>query len=154
MLAENAENMAKVKELMASAGQVRLGGELKAGVFIDYETELGTQIEGNVLFKRPTMGDYLKMGAIKSEYLRNAGVVNIQLVDNTVKYMAHVMATLAVVVVKCPEWLMDLNSIQEADILYHVFGKYEEWEKSFRKPTKGPVHADGETPGGAETLGS
>ena len=136
------ENLAQVRELMTGADQIRLGGELKAGVTIDYVTDFGTEIKGNVVFKRPTMADYMKIGAAKSEYLRKAGVVDANLVDNTIKFMAHVMATLQIIVVKCPEWLMDLNTIQEADILYHVFDQYEVWEKSFRKLSAEPIPGD------------
>ena len=144
-MSDNTENMAMVKKLMAQADQIRLGGDLKAGVTIDFVTDFGTEIKGNVIFKRATMADYVKIGAIKSEYLREAGVVNINLVDNSVKFIAHVMATLSVVVVKSPEWLLDIGTVKEPDILYHVFGKYEVWEKSFRKPTTEQVPPSSET---------
>ena len=100
---ENAEAMAKVRELMAKADQVNLGGDLMAGVDIDFVTDFGTHVKGNVIFKRPTMLDYVKIGALKSEYLREGGAVNLQLVDNSIKYIAQVMSVLRVVVVKCTE---------------------------------------------------
>jgi len=150
----NKENMEKVSALMAKAAQVKLGGELKVGVYINYTSDFGTVYEGNVIFKRPTMNDYMKMGAIKSEYLRKAGVVELSLVDNLLKFMAHVMGTLSVVIVKCPEWLKNMEKIQESDVLYHVFGKYEEWEKSFRKLPAESIPADSEFTAGAENLDS
>jgi hypothetical protein len=130
---ENKENMEKVRELMQGAEKVRLGGELQEGVPIDYTSVYGNEYKGTVIFKRPTMKDYMKMGAVKSEYLRQAGVVNINLVDNTVKEMAQIMGTLSTVIVKCPEWLVDLGAIKEPDVLFHVYDQYDEWESSFRK---------------------
>lgn len=141
---ENKENMDKVREMIANAQaeEIRLGGKLQTGVPIDYTSAFGKRYTGTVIFKRPTMQDYMRMGALKSEYLRRAGVVDIKLVDATVKEMAQVMATLSTVVVKCPEWLVDLEKIEEADVLYHVYDKYDEWENSFRKPSEGEPTGD------------
>lgn len=150
-MADNKENLAKVEALMAKAEQVKLGGELKAGVYIDFTSDFGTVFQGNVIFKRPTMMDYVRMGGLKSEYLRKAGVTDPMLVDNTVKLISHVMATLNTVIIKCPEWLMNLETIEEPDILYEVFEKYEEWEKSFRKLPAEKLPADSEAPVG-ETI--
>lgn len=151
-MTKETENMVKVRELIAQAEQVKLGGELKAGVFIDYTSDFGTSFKGNVIFKRPTMMEYVRMGALKSEYLRKAGVVDLKLVDNLIKLMAHIMSTLNVVIIQSPEWLINLENIQEPDILYHVYEKYEEWEKSFRKLPTEQVPADSESPEGTGTL--
>lgn len=153
-MSTNEENQEKVRNLMAQAEQIKLGGELKAGVYIDYTSDFGTVFKGNVIFKRPTMLDYMTMGARKSEYLRKAGVVSPLLVDNTVKFIAHVMATLSVVIDKAPEWLLAIEGVQEADILYHVFDQYEVWEKSFRKPTEGQVPPNSGTSEREKTLDS
>ena len=139
---KNVQNMLKVKDLMEKSEKVRLGGELKTGVAIDYTTTEGNNYTGTVVFKRPTMQDYMKMGAIKSEYLRSSGVVDITLVDGTIKRMAQIMAVLSTIIVKCPEWLLDLNVIVEPDLLYHVHDKYEEWENSFRKPSDTETSGD------------
>ena len=133
---KNKQSMDKVKELMEKSEQVRLGGELKEGVAIDYTSMCGNEFKGTVVFKRPTMQDYMKMGAIKSEYLRTVGVVDLSLVDESIKRMAQVMAVLSTVILKCPEWLLNLTTIVEPDVLYHVYDKYEVWENSFRKPNK------------------
>jgi len=132
--AQNAENMEIVKKLMENAEQVRLGSEAQEGIRIDYMSLYGNKYEGTVVFKRPSMKDYMRMGALKSEYLRLNGVVNINLVDSSIKEMAQVMATLTVLLVKRPEWLMKLEEVEELDMLFHVFAKYEVWENSFRKP--------------------
>jgi len=151
-LTKETENKVKVRELIAQAEQIKLGGELKAGVFIDYTSDFGTIFQGNVIFKRPTMMEYVRIGALKSEYLRKAGVVDPKLVDNLIKLMAHIMSTLNVVIIQSPEWLINLENIQEPDILYHVYEKYEEWEKSFRKIPTEQVPTDSESPEGAGTL--
>lgn len=127
------EQAMKEAELREQAMKINMGGEAKEGVQIDFTTEDGNVYNGVVVFKRPTMIDYMKMGAEKSEILRRAGIVDVNLVDNSVKFMAHVMATLKTTIVKCPSWLLNLDDIVEPELLYHVYGKYEEFEDSFRK---------------------
>lgn len=137
--AGNEEELAKVRALMEKAQQVNLGENLQHGVPIDYESTFGNAYKGFIEFKRPSMQDYMKMGALKAQFLGANGMVNINLVDNTIKFMAQVMSTLKVVIVKAPHWLLsekgqiDVESIKEPDVLYHIFDKYEEWENSFRK---------------------
>lgn len=138
----NEENMRKIQEAMTMADQVKLGGNLKSAVAIDYTSETGNEYTGDVLFKRPTALDYIKMGAIKSEFLRTAGAVSLILVDESVKYMAQVMATLKVVVVKCPEWLLSIEKVADIDALYHVYEEYQKWDNSFRKPVQSPDSGD------------
>jgi hypothetical protein len=134
------ENLDKVRQAMSEANRVALGSDLNEGVPIDFNSADGNEYKGTVYFRRPDMKAYMKMGAVKSEYLRVAGVKDISLVDGTVKFMAHVMGTLAVVISRAPAWLLDskgkldLEGVKEPEVLYHLFGKYEEWEDSFRKP--------------------
>jgi hypothetical protein len=141
----NEENMAKVKALMEQAQQVNVGSELQNGVDIDFTSADGNVYRGKVVFKRPSVMDYMKMGALKSEIFRLAGVKDLNLVDPTVKFMAHVIATLKTVVVKRPEWMLDIDNMQEPEVLYHVYGKYEVWEDSFRKPDAGESEGDSST---------
>lgn len=143
----NEENMAKVRELMGHAKAVNLGGNLTEGVPIDYVSEFGTRFTGTVVFKRPTMQDYMKMGAYKAQFLGQGGAVNVNLIDNTIKFMAQVMSTLKVVIVRAPEWLIkdgriNVESVEEPDMLYHLFAKYEEWELTFRKPIQDELQGD------------
>lgn len=130
--AKNKENMEKVKGLIEQSEAVRLGKELEEGVYIDYTSAYGGSYKGNVVFKRPSMQDYMKMGALKSEYLRQAGVTDITLVDNSIKEMATAVATLTVIVVKRPEWLQSLMTIQDPDLIFHIYNQYETWEGAFR----------------------
>lgn len=145
---DNTENMEKVRALMNTAKEVNLGGELRNIVPIDYTSQFGTKFTGKIEFKRPTMQDYMKMGALKAQYLGAYGVVDMRIVDGTIKFMAQVMSTLKVVVVKAPAWLVgaggtiDVENVQEPDVLYHIYDLYEQWELSFRKSVQDDVQAD------------
>lgn len=143
----NEENMAKVRDLMNKAQTVNLGGNLTEGVAIDYTTDFGTHFTGTVVFKRPTMQDYMKMGAYKAQYLGQGGAVNMDLIDNTIKFMAQVMSTLKVVIVRAPEWLIkdgkiNVEGMNEPDVLYHLYMQYEKWEQGFRKSVRGELQGD------------
>jgi len=149
---DNKENMEVVKNLIEQADRTRLAGDIKEGVHIDYTSADNNQYTGLVVFKRPTMKDFMRMGAIKSEILRLSGVVDVKFVDDSIKQMALVMATLKVVVVKYPEWLAKLDDIEEPDLLFHVYDKYEEWLDSFRKPSEGELKRDSESSERKETV--
>lgn len=146
----NEQNLQKVQELRRQhelkeqADKVNLGNGFTSGVHIDYTSVFGTEVKGWVEFKRPSMLEYMQMGGLKSEILRQAGVRDINLVDNQIKFMAHVISTLKTVIVKSPEWLLNIDNVKEPDILYHVYGKYEEWEDSFRKPSESKSEGDSE----------
>lgn len=156
----NEDNINKVRQMMAAAeaNNTGLGNKLTSGAVIDFTSEEGNHYTGTIIFRRPGMKDLMRMGGIKSEFLRQAGVRDISLVDNTVKFMAHVMATLSVVIEKCPAWLLDskgnidLGSVHESDLLYHIFSEYEEWENSFRKPVQGTGAGDSGTAESTEAV--
>lgn len=136
------ENLAEVRAAMEAKevrDQIRAGGDATEGVPINYTSVFGNTYKGFVVFKRPDMLDMMKMGGKKSQLFSEAGVTNLELVDDTIRVMAHVIATLSVVLVKRPEWLLDLNAVKEPDVLYHIFAKYEEWENSFRKASASPT---------------
>jgi hypothetical protein len=142
----NEQNMDMVRNLMEQAQQVNLGGDAKHSVEIDYTTEMKKiHYTGTVVFKRPTMMDYLKIGGAKAELLRKAGVTDMEIIDTSIKALAHIMSTLKIVIVKAPEWLIDLGKLDEVDLLYYVYGKYEEWEYSFRKQDAEQSKTDSES---------
>lgn len=142
MAVQNKENLAMVQKLMEQSDEINLGTLKREQVPIDYTSTSGYVYKGLVEFKRPSVKDYMRMGAIKSEILREAGVINIELVDSTIKFMAHVLATLQVCMVKCPEWLLNLEAITDTDLLYEVYEKYEVWQDSFRKDIKQKSEGD------------
>lgn len=151
----NEANMEKVRSMMEQqVGQVNIGGALTHSVDIDYTSEFGNHYTGKVVFKKVNMKDIMRMGAIKSEILREAGVRDSRLVDNSVLFMATVLSTLQVVAVQRPAWLLKPENVEEADVLYHVYDKYEEWENSFRKPIPPEQTGAGEITNGTQRLDS
>ncbi|KAF6569100.1 hypothetical protein G9G53_22695 [Paenibacillus sp. EKM206P] len=127
------EQKAAAQAAIETAQKVRAGGELKEGELLDFTSSEGNHYTGVLVFKKLTMSDLMKSGAIKSEILREAGVKDVQLVDNDVLFMAHVISFLEVALYKRPECLLKLKEITEPDLLFHVYGKYQVWEASFRK---------------------
>jgi arabinogalactan endo-1,4-beta-galactosidase len=150
----NEENMDAVKAAMTAHQQVQLAGNLKEGVPIDFTSLEGNRYTGVIVFKKPDMFDFMKMGARKSEILRMAGVKDLYLVDEPIKYMAHVISTLEIVATKRPEWLLKPTEIKEPELLYHVFGKYSEWENTFRKDLPRVSTDDSEASEGAQAMGT
>lgn len=147
--AQQRENMEKIKESMRVAEQTRQGGNLTEGELFDFESLEGNKYKGYIVFKKPNMGDMMRMGAIKADFLKLAGVSDIKLVDEGILFMAHVMATLEVVAIKRPDWFMKLREIEEPELLYHVFGRYQTWENSFRKDLRTTTSGDSKDTEGA-----
>jgi hypothetical protein len=148
----NEAQMDEVRKAMALAGQVRQGGDLTKGVHIEFTSLEGNKYSGWVEFKKPTMSDFMRMGAIKSEVFRAAGVKDLNLVDESIKFMAHTMSTLEVVIAKRPEWLLNVQAVTEPEVLYHILGKYNEWEDAFRQDFRNTSAPDSEGAEGAETV--
>jgi hypothetical protein len=149
MSKDNSANMEKIQEAMKMHAQVAQGGELTHSVPVDFTSSEGRNYKGTVVFGKPTAMDVMKMGGLKSEFLRLGGAKDAQLVDQGIKFLAHVMATLSVVLQKRPEWLADVTKVSDLDLLYHVHDLYEEWESQFRKPVQRAVSDDTETTEGA-----
>lgn len=158
---DNTENMAVVRNMMeqtARANEVKLGADLEKGVPIDFVSAYGTQYKGTIVFRRPTSMDFIKMGALKSRILGSFGIVDLRLVDATVKHLAQCMAVIKTVTVQAPIWLLtddgkvDVETIKEFDLLYHIFEKYEDWDESFRTGHTAESQGDGETAGRTEDV--
>lgn len=155
----NEENMARIRALMEQSQQVNMGSANTKDVLIDFTTEFGTHYHGTVVFKRPNMQDYMRIGALKAQYIGQNGSVDLNLVDVQIKLIAHVMSTLKVVVAKAPAWMVvqgriSVEHFQEVDILYHLYAKYEEWENSFRTRVSEELPGDSPTAAGAEDVGT
>lgn len=148
----NEAQMAEVRKAMALAGQVQQGGDRKEGVYIDFTSLEGNPYKGWVEFKKPTMTDFMRMGAIKSEIFRAAGVKELKLVDDSILFMAHTMSTLEVVIAKRPEWLLKIQAVTEPEVLYHVLAKYNEWEEAFRQDFRDEPAPDSEGSEGAQAV--
>lgn len=147
----NEENLAQVRALMETSQQVQLGNQLNVGVPIDFKSPYeGKHYTGTIVFKRPSMMDYMKIGTLKAQYLNENGFVNINMVDQTIKYMSQAMATLKVLTVKAPAWLLngqgliDIETIQDPELVFYLFDLYEEWENTFRSPVQDAKGGDSE----------
>ncbi|WP_025684576.1 hypothetical protein [Paenibacillus maysiensis] len=146
------EQQKAVLEAVKTAERVRAGGELKEGELLDFNSSEGNHYTGVLVFKKLTVAEVMRAGAIKSEMLREAGVQDVQLVDTDVHFMAHVVSFLEVALAKRPECLLKLKEITEPDLLYHVYGKYQVWEASFRKDFRNTPEDNSKATAGEETL--
>lgn len=125
------ENLQKIRA-MAEAVQK---GTASAVVPVEYTSFDGTVYEGNVEFKRPNMRDYVTIGVQKGKYIQGqlgGAFVEPAYIDETVKFLAHMMATLDVVMVKRPVWLLDVEAVEDFGLLDHVYGRYQDWIGTFR----------------------
>ncbi len=130
------KNINEIRENIAA------GGKFNEAEVLDFESAEGNVYKGVLVFKKPTMADLMRIGGLKSEILRTAGVQDARLVDNDILFTAHMLATLEVVLVKRPEFLLNLNQVKESDLIFHVYGKYQVWEASFRKEFRDASETD------------
>lgn len=132
----NEEQMAQVREAMRMkelADEVNAGDKALDVVDIDFTSEeSGKHYTGKIVFKRPNVMQSLSLGGRKTQLLKEAGVVDKELADDGVLMMAQAISTLEVVVEKCPEWFLDITKVEEADLIFHVYGRYTLWDYSFR----------------------
>lgn len=143
--AKRAENLEKIRAL---GQQVRQGSELTHSLDIDFTSGDGTRYTGTVVVRRPNLKDYVNMGVLKAKYLQESigsDYVHPDYIDVTIKYLAHMLSTVAVVVEKCPEWFLHPEKLNDFDVLDHVYTRYQEWLNSFRTPSADPDQGDSET---------
>ncbi|MDQ0719810.1 hypothetical protein QF049_001071 [Paenibacillus sp. W4I10] len=146
------EQQAAAQTAIEAAQKVRAGGELKEGELLDFTSAEGNHYTGVLVFKKLTMADLMKSGAIKSEILREAGVQDVGLVDADILFMAHIISILDVALYKRPESLLKLKEITEPDLLFHVFGLHQMWEAQFRKGFRTASEDHSKTAAGAQTV--
>lgn len=139
------ENLEKIRKLST---QVRQGTGLQHDLEIDFVTSTGEVLTGTVVVHRPSMAEYLQMGVIKGRYISKyvgKEYVRPEYIDSTIQYLAHMLATMQVVVDQCPPWFMDLENLRDFDVLNHVYTQYEQWVNSFRTGSTEPTSGDSET---------
>ena len=146
------EQQAAAQAAIETAQKVRAGGELKEGELLDFTSTEGNHYTGVLVFKKLTMAELMKSGAIKSEILREAGVQDVRLVDTDILFMAHVISVLDVALHKRPECLLKLKEIKEPDLLFHVFGLHQMWEAKFRKDFRNTTENHSEAATGAQAV--
>lgn len=132
----NEAQMAEVRALMSTkemADTVNQGDKATEAVSVKYTSEMdGKTYEGKFIFKRPNVMEIMKMGGRKSQILKEAGIVDKELADKGVLMMAEAVATLEVVIVKMPEWFIDFQKLEDADLIFHIYGHYTAWSFAFR----------------------
>lgn len=146
------EQKKQAQQAAELALKARAGGELKEGEILDYESLEGNKYEGVLVFKKPTIGDTMRMGALKSEILRTAGIQDTRFVDDDIMLTAQALAELEVVLHKRPECLLNLKAIEEHDLLLHVYGIYRNWLGNFRKDFRKSLPGDSTVSDGTEAL--
>lgn len=133
------ENLKKIEEL---SKKVALGGKQTKELEIDYEGFDGNHYKGIIEVKRPTIGDYLKIGTEKAKFIQkqvgyddygNPLDVDPKFIDSDIKFLAHMLATFKVVVVKCPSWFLKPEELSDFSLLDHIYVRYQAWLNSFRR---------------------
>jgi len=127
--------MANNKETLNLGRQIQMGKGKTLTTQIDL-SNLGEGYEkfiGKFTFHYPTLMERMRIGVIKANFLGNtpAGTVDM-LTDN----IAHMTATLSVVVDNAPDWFK-LDFLEDYDVLESIYDKYFEWYSSFRNKSAG-----------------
>ncbi|WP_028590360.1 hypothetical protein [Paenibacillus massiliensis] len=146
------EQQAAAQAAIETAQKARAGGELKEGEILDFTSSEGNHYTGVLVFKKLNMADLMKVGAIKSEILREAGVQDVRLVDSDILFTAHVISVLEIALHKRPECLLKLKEITEPDLLFHVYGLQQMWEAKFRKDFRNALEDHSEATAGAQVV--
>ncbi len=131
---------------MDTETQIGLGANLTHEILVDYIDAYDDHFKGKIVIRRPNMQDYLKMGALKASYLKQAVgkdpttketiYADPNFIDHTIKMMAQFISTFKVLVVKCPKWFDEPEKLNDFGLLDHIYFEYEVWLNSFRKSSK------------------
>lgn len=102
------------------------GKERKHEVVIDL-SKYNPEYVGKFVFHHPTLFERMRVGVLKSQLLSGTeGQVDV-ITDN----IAHMAATLQIVVDDSPKWF-DINYIFDYEVLDEVYNEYFNWYNSFR----------------------
>lgn len=113
-----------------------LGAQIQAGNRRTHTAELDlTHIDesykGTFKYHHPSLIERMQIGVIKTQLLQGLeGVVDV-FTDN----IAHMTATLEIVLDEAPEWFR-LDAIYDYEVLDAVYEEYIGWYNSFRKRDK------------------
>jgi hypothetical protein len=145
-MAENTRE-ANLAKLRAMGQAVRAGSNFTTDLEIDYTSEFGEHYTGTVTVHKPNMGETLKIGVLRGQILKQSmgdDMVPLDLIPTEIQFFAMIVATLKVVVDKCPDWLLNPEEVMEADLLAHVYKKVQDWQNSFRKSSGAEPDGDSE----------
>ena len=138
MMDEREKTLEKIREL---GDKVTQGKDYTTTIDVDFTSVSGKNYKGRIVLRRPAMIDYMKMGAIKASLLKipvdydeNQRPIypDMDFIDESVKFLSHIISVFKVLTVKCPEWFLYPEKIEDFDVLNHVFERYEKWLGNFR----------------------
>lgn len=87
---------------------------------------------GTFKFHHPSLMEKVEIGTIKASLLKGLPQGSVDIVADNI---AHMTATLQVVLDSYPQWFeLDINKMYEYEILDEVYEEYAQWYDSFRKP--------------------
>lgn len=108
---------------------VNMGSARKHTIPVDF-SKLEDGFTGNVVVHYPSQLEKMRIGMLKSSLL---GGMEVDVQTNNI---AHVTATLDVVIDSKPDWL-DINDPRvEYEMLEHIYLQYHEWCDTFRRKSE------------------
>ena len=94
---------------------------------INMTDALGEPLSGSFTVHRPTMGEIMRLGVAEARDL--GGMIN---VDLETSMLAHIVATLEIVVDLSPTWWKP-REIRDVEVLQAVYGKYLDYLREFQR---------------------
>lgn len=120
-----------LKTLRSEAlAKINLGKKRIHSFLVDY-TDIDPEFTGKITVHYPSQIERMQIGVIRSTLLGG----NLD-VDTVTFNIAHITATLEVVLDGKPDWFDISNPYLEYEILLAVYDEYDKWVSSFRKPAK------------------
>jgi hypothetical protein len=129
--------------------EIRQGGSKTFNLEFVYIQEDGSTLSGNFVFKRPNVGEYIRIGVEKAKYLKKhiakyyqdsqeeeSFVIGVEDIDPTIRVLAEMMATLKIVSIEYPKWFKDPESLEDVSIIYRLYEEYNQLLINFRGENK------------------
>lgn len=136
--------MSENKQNLRLLGQQVQAGKKRIHVADIDLTHIDPEYIGKFKFHHPTVLERMQIGVLKSQLLQGMeGRVDV-LTDN----IAHMSATLEVVIDSAPDWF-NVNNIYDYEVLDAVYEEYIKWYNSFRTRNQQSDN-EGDSQGSAE----
>jgi hypothetical protein len=100
--------------------------------FIDVESVTGKTFSGKFTVHRPTIGELIRVGVIEANSL--GGLSN---VDLSTSMLAHMVATLDVIVDESPEW-WKVRELRDMEVVQAVYDKCIAYLREFQRKPEHP----------------
>lgn len=112
--------------------QIQQGTRRKHTVQIDL-SDINKEWVGTFVFRYPSLMEQMQIGVLKTNML---GGLPPNSVDVLTDNIAHMTATLSVVMESAPDWF-DLNTLEDYEALDRVYEAFAKWRDSFRLKGQG-----------------